>query len=207
MDWLEGEPLVEGHPFRNIRAQPAGPGVPEVWVLGSSDYGARVAAHFGLPYCFAHFITDGEGAAQALDIYRDSYKPSERHPQPVPAVTVWAMAAETQDEAEVLYSSRAIWRLGRDRGVYSALPSPAEAAAYQPTPSEQAHMERSRERALYGTAEAVVGRLEALARQLDVAEVAVLTTVHDAEARRRSYTLLMQALRQQVGSAAELAAG
>jgi luciferase family oxidoreductase group 1 len=208
LDWLEGEPLVEGHPFRHIRAQPAGPGVPEVWILGSSDYGARVAAHFGLPYCFAHFITDGEGAAQALDIYRDTYKPSERHPHPLPAVTVWAMAAETQAEADRLFSSRAIWRLGRDRGVYAPLPSPEEAAAYEPSVAEQAHIARLRERALYGTGPAVAERLEALGRQLGVTEIAVLTTVHDAAARRESYTQLMRALHaRQAASAAELAAG
>ena len=73
--WLAGERLVEGHPFRDIVAQPAGPHVPEVWILGSSSYGAQVAAHFGLPYCFAHFITDGEGAAEALDIYRGPLPP------------------------------------------------------------------------------------------------------------------------------------
>ena len=69
--WSSGQPLVEGHPFRSVRAQPQGPTVPEVWILGSSDYGAQVAAHFGLPYCFAAFITDGAGAAEALSLYRD----------------------------------------------------------------------------------------------------------------------------------------
>ena len=77
-----GEKLVEGHPFRDIRAQPGGPTVPEVWILGSSDYGAQVAAYFGLPFCFAHFITDGRGVEQALAIYREGYRPSERHPHP-----------------------------------------------------------------------------------------------------------------------------
>src|SRR3954469_20503016 len=48
--WVAGEKLVEGHPFRDVRAQPAGPTVPEVWILGSSDYGAQVAAYFGLPF-------------------------------------------------------------------------------------------------------------------------------------------------------------
>ncbi len=77
--WLAGEALDERHPFRSVTAQPRGPGVPEVWVLGSSDYGAQVAAHFGLPYCFAHFITDGAGAAEALALYRELYKPSAHH--------------------------------------------------------------------------------------------------------------------------------
>ena len=53
-------------------AQPVGPTVPETWILGSSDYGAQVAAHFGLPYCFAHFITDGQGCAEAIALYRSA---------------------------------------------------------------------------------------------------------------------------------------
>jgi luciferase family oxidoreductase group 1 len=193
LDWLEGEDLAEGHPFRGIRAQPAGPGVPEVWILGSSDYGARVAAHFGLPYCFAHFITDGHGAQQALDIYRDTYRPSPRHPAPWPAITVWALAAETAAQAKHLFSSREVWRLGRDRGVYTALPSPEEAAARPTSPAEDAIIARLREQAIFGTGPEVAERLAGLAARFGVEEVAVLTTVHDAEARRRSYTLLMQA--------------
>src|SRR5262245_2645836 len=66
MTWLAGTPLPQGHPFAAVRAFPAGETVPEVWMLGSSDYGAQVAAHFGLPYAFAWFFSDGAGAAQAL---------------------------------------------------------------------------------------------------------------------------------------------
>jgi luciferase family oxidoreductase group 1 len=193
--WLAGEKLVEGHPFRDIRAQPGGPSVPEVWILGSSDYGAQVAAYFGLPFCFAHFITDGRGVDQALTIYREGYRPSEAHPAPHAAICVWAMAAETQDAAARLFSSREMWRLGRDRGVYSALPSPEEAAAYQYGGGELARVERMRARALYGTPELVGGKLREMAVAFGVDEIATLTTLHDPEARRRSYTLLAEELR------------
>ncbi len=195
MAWVSGQPLVEQHPFRTVIAQPGGPTAPEIWVLGSSDYGAQVAAHFGLPYCFAHFITDGQGAAEAMEIYRTGYRPSARFPEPIAAVTVWAMAARTQEEAEELFLSRAIWRLGRDRGVYAPLPSPAEAAAMPLTEAEQVKIERLRARALYGMPEAVAGRLRSLAAELGVDEIAMLTTVHDAAARARSYTLLAEAFR------------
>src|SRR5213082_3817589 len=50
MAWVTGSPLPEGHPFRQVKANPSGETAPEVWMLGSSDYGAQVAAHFGLPY-------------------------------------------------------------------------------------------------------------------------------------------------------------
>ena len=193
MAWLAGETLVEGHPFRDIIAQPGGPTLPEVWILGSSDYGAQVAAYFGLPFCFAHFITDGRGAEQAMAIYREGYRPSARHPAPYGAVCVWALAAPTEAEAARLFTSRELWRLGRDRGVFEALPSPEEAAAYAYSEAELQRIERLRARALYGTPEVVAGKLRELAGALGVEEVAILTTLHDPEARRRSYTLVAEA--------------
>lgn len=188
--WLSGEKLLAGHPFRDVRAQPAGPTTPEVWILGSSDYGAQVAAYFGLPFCFAHFISDGHGAAQALAIYRETYRPSIRWSAPHAAICVWAMAANTQEEAAYLFRSREMWRLNRDRGLFTKLMSPAEAALHTLSETEQSRIERLRARSFYGTPDAVGGRLTALAAEHGVDEVAILTTLHDPEARRRSYTLL-----------------
>lgn len=188
--WLAGERLVARHPFRDVIAMPSGPTVPEVWVLGSSDYGAQVAAHFGLPYCFAHFITDGEGCAEALETYRTGYRPSARHPEPVPAVCVWALAADTEAEAARLFSSRALARLWRDKGVFAPLPSVEEAAVYAYSQGEMARLERIRARAFWGTAEVVGARLRGLAVELGVEEMALLSTCHDPVARRRSYSLL-----------------
>jgi luciferase family oxidoreductase group 1 len=204
--WVAGTPLVEKHPFRAILAQPAGPTVPETWILGSSDYGAQVAAHFGLPYCFAHFITDGHGCAEAIELYRQTYRPSERHPEPYAAVCVWALAAETEAAAEHQYSARALWRLSRDRGVFVATPSPEEAAAHAWTGAELARAERQRARALIGTGPQVVAKLQALATEVGAQEVAILSTAHDPAARRASYTLIAEAagLRpEQVALAAE----
>jgi luciferase family oxidoreductase group 1 len=188
--WVTGQKLIEGHPFRDVMCQPAGPTMPEVWILGSSDYGAQVAAYFGLPFCFAHFITDGHGVEQTMAIYREGYRPSERWPVPHAAICVWAMAAETQEKAAWLFRSREMWRLGRDRGVYSALPSPEEAAAYPYNPMEQARLERLRARAIYGTPDLVGDKLRELAATHRVDEIAILTTLFDPEARRQSYTLL-----------------
>jgi len=188
--WVRGEKLIEGHPFRDVMCQPGGPTSPDVWILGSSDYGAQVAAYFGLPFCFAHFITDGRGVEQAMAIYREGYRSSERWPAPHATICVWAMAAETQAEAAWLFRSREMWRLGRDRGVYSALPSPEEAAAYTLSPTEQTRLERLRARAIYGTPDVVGDKLRELSAAYQVDEIAILTTLFDPEARRRSYTLL-----------------
>jgi luciferase family oxidoreductase group 1 len=191
--WSSGAPLVEKHPFRSVTAQPSGPTAPAAWILGSSDYGAQVAAHFGLPYCFAHFITDGQGCADAIALYRDAFRPSERNPIPYASVCVWALAAESEAAAEHHYSSRALWRLSRDRGVFVAMPSPEEAAAHAWTEAERARAARSRERAIVGTGSQVVAKLRALADEVGADEVAVLSTAHDPQARRNSYRLIAEA--------------
>ena len=195
LHWVRGEPLVEGHPFRDIRAQPAGPTAPEPWILGSSDYGAQVAAYFGLPFCFAHFITDGNGAAEALAIYRTTFRPSPALSAPQPALAVWAMAADTQAEADRHFASRALFRLRRDRGIYEALPSPEEAAAYDYTETDRTRIAAIRARAFAGTADHVAASLQETSDALGVEEVVVLTTLHDPAVRRRSYALLAEAAR------------
>jgi luciferase family oxidoreductase group 1 len=191
--WSSGAPLVDKHPFRSVSAQPAGPTAPEPWILGSSDYGAQVAAHFGLPYCFAHFITDGQGCADAIALYRETFRPSERNPSPYASVCVWALAADSEAAADYHYSSRALWRLSRDRGVFVAMPSPEEAAAHAWTDAERARAARTRERAIVGTGPQVVAKLRALAAEVGADEVAILSTAHDPAARRQSYRLIAQA--------------
>ncbi|MCK6451372.1 MAG: LLM class flavin-dependent oxidoreductase [Alphaproteobacteria bacterium] len=193
MAWVGGEELPEGHPFRGVVAHPRGPGMPEVWVLGSSDYGAQVAAYFGLPYCFAYFFADGRGAERALQLYHQQYRPSARWPKPHSAICVWALAAESEDEAQHHFTARAVWRIKRDRGVLTALPSPEEAAAEALSEPEAARLAQMRRTSLVGPPDKVGRMLRALANGLAVEEVAVVTWTHAAEVRRRSYTLLAEA--------------
>jgi luciferase family oxidoreductase group 1 len=63
--WVSGMPLAPGHPFGAIRAHPQGPTSPEIWILGSSNYGAQLAAHFGLPYAYAYFFSEGGGRGRS----------------------------------------------------------------------------------------------------------------------------------------------
>jgi alkanesulfonate monooxygenase SsuD/methylene tetrahydromethanopterin reductase-like flavin-dependent oxidoreductase (luciferase family) len=108
------------------------------------------------------------------------------------AICVWAVTAETPAEAARLFSSREISRLNRDRGIYAALPSPEEAEALVLSDAEKARVERIRSRSIYGTPDVVGAKLRALSEQFQVEEIAILTTVHDPEARRRSYALLAE---------------
>ena len=193
--WVSGSPLREGHPFGRIGAHPKGPTRPETWILGSSDYGAQVAAHFGLPYAFAWFFTDGQGGQEALQLYRELYKPSDRHPKPHSGICVWALAAETEAEAQHHFSSRARFRLLRDRGVFSPIESPEAALAYPYSEAEQARLADYRARAFVGAAADVAKRIKALTERLGVQEVAIVTWTWDEAVRHTSYRLLAEALR------------
>lgn len=185
--WLTNTDLPEGHPFRAVRAFPQGDTSPEVWILGSSDYGAQVAAHFGLPYAFAWFFTDGRGGEQALKLYRDLYRPSARHPAPHAAICVWALAAESRQAAQHQYWSRARARLFRDRGIFAPIESPDIAAAYEYTDAERTRMAERGKGAILGTGPEVVAEIEQLASALGVAEVAIVTWAWDEHTRLDSY--------------------
>ena len=192
--WLTNTPLREGHPFAQVHAYPAGDTSPEIWILGSSDYGAQVAAHFGLPYAFAWFFTDGAGAEMAMRLYHDNYQPSERFPKPRAALCVWALAAETEDEAQHHFTSRARFRLMRDRGVFGPLETPEAASAYDYSDAERARMEEYRRAALIGTGPMVAERIKDLAQRLGAREMAVVTWATDEAARVKSYRLIAEAM-------------
>jgi luciferase family oxidoreductase group 1 len=164
-----------------------------MWILGSSDYGAQLAAHFGLPYAFAYFFTDGHGMEEALALYRRNYKPSERHPQPQATICVWALAADTEEEARRLATSREHARILRDVGIRDALVPPEEAAAYPYVETQRAKIESMRRRAFVGTAGQVRDKLTNLAEQHGFDELVIVTWTYDPEPRHRSYELLAQA--------------
>ena len=128
-----------------------GPTHPTVWVLGSSDYGAQLAAHYGLPYAFAWFITDGQGAKQALALCRSLYRPSSLHPKPEAVLCVWAPAADTEAEAWRQFSGRERWKIDRNRGVLGPLASPEELALRPYSAGEQIDVDRLRSTALVGS--------------------------------------------------------
>ena len=190
--WVHGEPLVEGHPFASLAAYPQGETGPQVWMLGSSLYGAQLAAVLGLPYSFAWFITDGFGCAEALEQYRKNYRPSERWPEPHAGICLWALAADTDEDARHHFASRARWKLYRDRGVFGPLESPEDAAAYSYTDKETAYLEDLRRDAFVGAGADVAARIKAVAEEQGVAEVAIVSWAYDEAVRRRSYEILAE---------------
>ncbi len=186
--WTSDKPLVEGHPLASVRVTPRTPGAPEVFVLGSSDYGPQVAAYLGLPFCFATFINE-QGTEQALEIYRRYYQPSERHPEPVAMACVFALAADTDDEARRVFASRARSRHNRDLGVRAPLLPPEEALAGA-SAAELARADQLAARAFLGDGPSCAARLRAFAEKAGLQELAILTHAFHVEDRKRSFEIL-----------------
>jgi luciferase family oxidoreductase group 1 len=187
--WVQGRDLPAGHPGHGIHAYPAAGTAPALWMLGSSDYGAQLAAHLGLPYAFAWFITDGQGAEEALTIYRDTFKPNASGSRPHATVCVWALAADTDEQAWHLFESRARWRMDRNIGRLGPLLPPDEAVRDY-SPAEQLALDRLKNHAIVGSASTVGRRLRQLAQALEVDEVVIITWTHDPQAQHRSCELL-----------------
>lgn len=164
--------LVTGDLY-DVRATPAADGTPTVWLLGSSDYSARLAAELGLPYVFANHFS-GQGIDQVLALYRDGYRPSEAHPEPRTFLTLNTVVAPTADEAHerALPQLRQIARMrtGRALGpletVEEALASPADGLAQA--------IEGMRSRWLIGDPEHAAAELRRLADRHGVEEVMVV---------------------------------
>lgn len=189
--WVSGQPLPADHPFRSILAEPRGPTTPEIWVLGSSNYGAQLAAWFGLPYVFAYFFADGAGATEALHLYHSQFRSVDSgFSKKRAAVTVFALACETEDEAFYWAKSRgAFWGM-RNRGQYIALPSPEEADQMDFSEAEKAKINQSLQRNFIGTPTQVATRLRMLAQELTLDEIAITSAVYNPAVRTKSYELL-----------------
>ena len=186
--WTSGAPLAEGHPFAQIRVTPETPGAPEVWVLGSSDYGAQVAAYLGLPFCHAAFINE-RGAESAIDLHRKLYRPSERWPTPVATACVFALAAETTERARHVFATRARSRLNRDIGVRVPL-LPPEEALLDLSPAQLARVDMIMAEAIFGDGPACAAALRDRAARWGVEELVVLTHAYRIEDRKASFEAL-----------------
>ena len=185
-----GKPANEALGQIKITPKPDTP--PEMWLLGSSDESAKLAAMFGLSYSFAHFIHP-QGAEQILTLYRENFHPSDVLKQPNANMCVGVICAETQEEADYLAQSRKLWRLQLSKGELGPYPTPEEAEAYPYTDRERRIAESANRTGLVGTPETVKQAIEDLAERCNVDEVMVVTITHDFSARLNSYELLANA--------------
>jgi len=181
--------LPEGHPYAHVLAMPTGPTAPEVWLLGSSDQSAALAAHFGTGFSFAHFINQ-EGGAEVTRAYRGQFRPSACLTAPRASAAVFVVCADTEAEAQRLAKSRELFIVRLYTGRPGRYPSVEEAESYPYTERERAILRHAHRRTVAGAPEQVRERLEALAAEYEADELIIVTITHDPKARRRSYELL-----------------
>lgn len=184
----------DDHPYRHVHAAPRGPGVPQLWMLGSSVYGALMAAELGAPFAYAQFISREDDGPEICAAYRDRFKPRQPGDRPYTAVCIFALAADTQSEAERLSWTRNLWVLRLLTGTGGAFPSPEEGAARVHSAAEQALLARIARRAITGTAAQVREGVLAAVQTFGADEFIALTITYDFAARLRSYDLIAQAM-------------
>jgi luciferase family oxidoreductase group 1 len=189
--WLH-DALPDKHAGQGVVAQPVGISAPDVWLLGSSDDSAALAAHFGVPFCFAHFINPdgGDGVTRA---YLEHFKPSSLHPTPQAMMAMGVMCAETDEEADLLSKSRELWAMRlRTIGEPGPFPPVEEALAAEKDPRIKAYMAAMRRRGVTGSPKTVRTGIEEIAARYKVDEIMLVTIAFDFEKRKRSYELLAE---------------
>ena len=181
--------FVPASPGQRVQAVPAaGTNVP-LWILGSSTYGAYLAAELGLPYAFAsHFAP--EQLLPALDIYRSRFKPSEQLGRPHAMVGVNIIAAETDREARRLATTQQMSFTGIFRGARQLSQPPIDDIETYWTPREKLQVRQMLARSIVGSPETVGTGLDALIEETAADEVMIVSDVYDHAARLRSFEII-----------------
>ena len=178
-------------PGQAVRAYPgAGLNVP-VWILGSSLFGAQLAAALGLPFAFAsHFAPDH--LMSALEIYRESFRPSAYLQAPYAMLGIAVFAAESDAEARRLFTSLQIQFVNLRRGQPGPLQAPVESLAGYWSDAERAGVEHAMAHAVVGARKAVGEGLQAFIAATGADELMITAQIYDHGARRRSYEIVAE---------------
>jgi luciferase family oxidoreductase group 1 len=181
------------HRFARLAKLPGGTLRPDVWLLGSSPQSGVWAAELGLPYAFADFIN--AGGVEIARRYRQDFKPSPTHPEPRVIAAIWALCAETDDEAERLAaSSRMAFTLFL-QGRLIPVPPVDVALEFIAGHTHEVEALGQRRRWLVGSPATIVPGIEAVAQEYGADEVMIVTITYDHATRRHSYELLAEAFR------------
>jgi len=178
---------------QTVQAVPgAGTNVP-LWILGSSLFGAQLAAALGLPYAFAsHFAPDA--LMPALAVYRDKFQPSEQLERPYAMVGLNVFAADTDAEAHRLFTSAQQSFANMVRGRRGKLPAPIDDIESYWAPMEKAQASRMLACSVVGSPDTVRDGVRRLVEETAADELIVAAAIHDHAARLRSYEILAEAV-------------
>ncbi len=190
---IDGIGLDADHPFQRIRATPAEGFLPAIWLLGSSDFSARLAAELGLPFSFAHHFA-GDNTEVAAAIYRRTFQPSATLAEPYLMLGVNVICADTDEEAAYLAGPGALAIARLRQGQADVYPTPEEAAAHPYTGGERQMIHGFTKNHVIGTPATVRQGLLDLAARTGADELMVSTSTHGADDRSRSFQLLAEAM-------------
>ncbi len=178
-------------PTQRVRAVPGeGTNVP-VWILGSSLYGAQLAAALGLPYAFASHFAPAE-LDHALEVYRTRFEPSEYLDKPHVMAGLNVVAAPTDEEARYLFSSLQQAFVNLRSGRPGKLPKPVEGFEQQIDPMAKAMLDQALTCAIVGSPQRIAQGLEAFIARTGADELMVTAQIHDHAARVRSFEILAE---------------
>ena len=178
--------------FPRITAVPGAGNMPAVWLLGSSDFSARLAGELGLPFSFAHHFMP-QNTLGALEVYRRHFRPSETLAEPYTMLGVAVVCAETDERARWLHGPGKLSFLRLRSGRPSTFPSPEEAAAYEYTDDERAFVESWTASHVVGSPATVRIGLRELQERTGADELMLTTNLYDHADRIRSYELVAEA--------------
>lgn len=174
--------------FTRFRATPVATSSPSIIPLGSSGFSAQLAGILGLPFGFAHHFDMG-GTVEAMEIYRDSFRPSPVLDEPYGIVTAATIAADTTEHAQWLAGPAILRRFGIRTGRRGPMLSPEDAHAH-PDFAAAAAMPGT---ALIGTADEVVAGMQELAERTGADELMLYTSTHGLDDRLHSLELVASA--------------
>ncbi|GAA0686769.1 luciferase family oxidoreductase group 1 [Dyella sp. SG562] len=191
------QPAQAGQPVRAVPG--AGIDVP-VWILGSSLFGARLAAALGLPYAFAsHFAPDAMD--EALALYRRDFRPSEHLARPHAMLGINVIAAESDAQARKLFTTQQQSFINLRRGMPGLIPPPIDDIESYWTPTEKFGVERALACSVVGDARSVREGLLAFIGRHQPDELMITANVFEHALRRRSYEMVA-AIREELTAAA-----
>jgi luciferase family oxidoreductase group 1 len=177
-------------PGQLVQAVPGGGTEVPLWILGSSTYGAQLAALLGLPYAFAsHFSPDALTAA--MRVYREQFQPSKQLQQPYAMAGINVFAAETDDEARRLFTSQQLMFADLLSGRPGPLRAPVDDIEQHWAPAARAQASHMLTYSVVGSPETVRAGLEDFVALAHPDELMVVSAIFDPEARRRSHEILM----------------
>ncbi|MBT2695643.1 LLM class flavin-dependent oxidoreductase [Bacillus sp. ISL-55] len=185
--------LPGDHPYQQVKAYPEMPGSPELWLLGITHRGARLAAENGTAFTYGHFITPVNGK-RALEQYYREFQPSPLLDKPKANACVFVVCAETQDKAEELALTQDLWLLRVEKGMDTRIPSLEEARNTSLTVSDRSKIIENRKRMIIGTPEKVRDELLRLSEVYSTEEFMIINNLYSFEDKINTYALLADTL-------------